>query len=58
MYQLKRQYPKLNFHYRRNCKVVGAIDLNEKRFDSEYKERFQSKWEEYKNRNQPSYLQA
>lgn len=58
IYQVKRQFPNINFHYRKNCRIVGGVDLNQERFDSEYAKKYLMRWEDYKDRNKPYYQMA
>jgi hypothetical protein len=36
LYQIRRMYPRDNHHYKKNIKLIGGVDLNPERFDSEY----------------------
>ncbi|CDW77904.1 UNKNOWN [Stylonychia lemnae] len=57
-YKLKKQFPDQNHHYNKNIKIIGGFDLNEERFDSDYKKHFVMQWEDYKKKNQPYYQTA
>ena len=58
-YHTRKQFPDENFHYRKNIKVIGGIDLNPEKFTSEYKKRYLERANEDKLRmNAPYYLTA
>jgi hypothetical protein len=47
-----------NFHYRKNIKIIGGVDLNEEKFISEYRKKFINRYPEYVRGNEPFYLTA
>ena len=51
-------FPKENFHYRKNVKVVGGVDLNIERFTSEQMKHFLNRYPESLQQNTPFYLTA
>lgn len=58
LYQIRRQYPTGNFHYVKNIKLIGGVDLNPERFETEYRKVFLKQWKEFVDKNQPYYQTA
>ncbi len=38
--------------------MIGGIDLNEQRFESEYSKHYLDKWTDFQEKNKPYYLNA
>lgn len=51
-------FPKENFHYRKNIRVIGGVDLNAEKFLTEYKKRYYDRYIDYKRKNEPYFLTA
>ena len=52
-------YPKeLNFHYGKNIKIIGGVDLNPDKHITEYNKRYQDRSPENMLRNPQIYLNA
>ncbi len=58
LYQIRRMYPRDNHHYNKNIKLIGGVDLNPERFDSEYQKRYIKNWKDFEEKNQPYYQTA
>ena len=44
-------FPGDNFHYRKNIRLIGGVDLNVEKFTSEYHKRYINRYPEYQQKN-------
>ena len=52
-------FPRENFHYKKNIRIIGGIDLNADKFISEYQKKFVDRgYPENLQKNSPFYLTA
>ena len=55
---LRKENLKTNQHYLKTTKVVGNVDLNGRRFVSEYQNTYLNNWLDGMKKNQDNYLKA
>ncbi len=52
-------FPNENYHYKKNIRIIGGIDLNPEKFTSEYNKRYYDRGSaENLKKNAPYYLTA
>jgi hypothetical protein len=57
-YHTRKMFPSENFHYRKNIRIIGGVDLNKEKFVTEYKKRYLDRYPDYVRKNEPYYLMA